>query len=51
LDRVNSHGKLIEKEWLLGMSFADALCYAITDFKLNHEIYITQFQKQSSNQA
>ena len=51
LDRVNDRGKLIKKEWLLEMGFADALCYAIEDLKLNHETYIIQFQKQSRDQA
>lgn len=44
LDRVNARGHLVEKEWLLGMSFSDALCYAIADFRSNYETYILQFE-------
>lgn len=46
LDRVNCRGNLVQKQWLLGMSFANALSYAINDFKQNHETYITQFKKK-----
>jgi hypothetical protein len=46
LDLVNSRGKLVQKQWLLGMSFAKALSYAINDFKQNHEAYISQFKKR-----
>jgi hypothetical protein len=48
LDRVNARGRLIEKEWLLGISFSDALCYAINDFRLNYETYISQFKNAST---
>ena len=47
LDRVNATGRLVEKEWLLGMSFSDALCYAISDFRSNYETYIFQFKNRS----
>jgi hypothetical protein len=47
LDRVDARGRLIEKEWLHGLSFADALCYAITDIKEHHEIYIWQFRQSA----
>lgn len=46
LDIVNSRGKLLQKQWLLGMSFANAFSYAINDFKQNHEVYISKFKKR-----
>jgi len=40
LDLVDDEGRLFEKKWLLGMSFAEALLYAIDDFKSGYERYI-----------
>jgi hypothetical protein len=45
LDLVNTHGKLLEKKWLLGMTLEEALRYAIDDFKANHESYVANFKK------
>jgi hypothetical protein len=50
-DRMNSRGRLVEKKWLLGMSFSEALCYAIKDMKSNHEIYINQYEKTADKKA
>lgn len=47
LDLVDRMGQLREKRWLLGMSLEEALEYAITDFKLNYERYIKDFQKNA----
>ena len=38
-DVLNASGRLVEKHWLLGLSFSEALNYAIHDFKKNHETY------------
>jgi hypothetical protein len=51
LDKVNKHGRLLQKEWLLGMSFSEALCYAISDFRTNYETYISEFKKASSSEG
>lgn len=37
LDIVDREGRLLEKKWLLGMSFDEGLRFAIVDFKSNHE--------------
>ncbi len=44
LDIVNSKGHLLEKDWLLGMSLAEALRFAIDDFRLNYASYIKNFR-------
>jgi hypothetical protein len=47
-DMLNASGRLIEKHWLLGFSFSEALNYAIQDFKKNHETYFSQFKKRAA---
>lgn len=42
LDILNARENLVEKRWLGGMSFEDALTFAIEDFKNNHEDYLHQ---------
>jgi hypothetical protein len=44
LDVVDTQGRLREKKWLLGMSLAEALRFAIDDFRLNYAIYIKNFR-------
>jgi len=44
LDLVDTRGRLLEKEWLLGMSLAEALRFAVNDFKLNYARYIKNFR-------
>jgi hypothetical protein len=44
LDLVDSHGRLLEKKWLLEMNLAEALRYAVQDFKLNHHSYVKNFK-------
>jgi hypothetical protein len=51
MDRVDRKGRLQEKEWLLGMGFSEALCYAIQDLKANYETYILQFEKASRGKS
>jgi len=45
LDIVDRRGRVVYKEWLLNMSFEQALQYAIVDFKNNHEKYIPKTGK------
>lgn len=44
LDLVDHQGRLLEKKWLLGMSLAEALRFAIDDFKFNYASYIKNFR-------
>jgi hypothetical protein len=44
LDVVDQQGHLLEKKWLLGMSLAEALRFAINDFRLNYASYIKNFR-------
>jgi len=44
LNIINSKGRLLEKDWLLGMSLAEALHFATDDFKSNHANYIKKFR-------
>ena len=44
LDVVDTQGRLREKKWLLGMSLAEALRFAIDDFKFNYANYIKNFR-------
>lgn len=44
LDVVDQQGRLLEKKWLLGMSLAEALRFAINDFRLNYASYIKNFR-------
>ena len=44
LDVVDAQGRLREKKWLLGMSLAEALRFAIDDFRLNYASYIKNFR-------
>ena len=41
---VDRQGRLLEKKWLLGMSLAEALRFAIDDFKFNYAKYIKNFR-------
>jgi len=43
LDIVNTRGQLLEKKWLLEMSIAEALRFAIEDFKQNYADYVKNF--------
>ena len=43
-DIVSPSGRLLQKDWLIDMSFAEAANYAIHDFKDNHEAYFRQFK-------
>ena len=45
-DTVNSKGMLLRKDWLIGMSFSDALDYAISNIKENYETYIQEFHRE-----
>ena len=42
-DLLSRTGRLVEKEWLLGMDFEEALEHAIRELKANHESYIAGF--------
>lgn len=44
LDVVDAQGRLREKKWLLGMGLAEALRFAIDDFRLNYASYIKNFR-------
>jgi hypothetical protein len=44
LDIVDSRGHLLEKKWLLEMSLAEALRFAIKDLKQNHAKYFKNFR-------
>lgn len=44
-DLMNRTGRLLEKEWLLGMNFEEALQHAIRDLRAHHESYIADFTK------
>lgn len=50
-DVLNASGRLIEKNWLLGLSFSEALNYAIHDFKKNHESYLSEFKKRKAKRS
>lgn len=39
LDLLTREGKVIEKRWIEGLSFGEALNLAIEDFKQDHENY------------
>lgn len=43
LDIVDANGRLVYKEWLLGMTIEEGLQYALREFKRNHENYIRGF--------
>jgi hypothetical protein len=44
-DLVNPSNRLIEKKWLIDLDFADALEYAVRDFKTNHARYLENWIK------
>jgi hypothetical protein len=43
-DLVSPKGRLLQKDWLVEMTFSDAANYAIDDFRVNYEAYIQQFE-------
>ena len=44
LDVVDTQGRLREKKWLLGMSLAEALRFAIDDLRSSYASYIKNFR-------
>jgi hypothetical protein len=44
LDIVDGKGRLLEKKWLLGMGLAEALLFAVEDFKNGYGAYIKDFR-------
>lgn len=46
-DLVDRTGRLLQKDWLTGMSFPAAATYAIQDFHKHHEIYVQRFTQST----
>ena len=44
LDLVDEKGRLLEKKWLLEMNLAEALRFAVEDFKDNFSSYVQSFK-------
>ena len=44
LDLVDDKGRLLEKKWLLEMNLAEALRFAVEDFKDNFSYYVQSFK-------
>lgn len=50
-DLVSAKGRLLQKDWLVEMTFSDAANHAIKDFKDNHEAYIQQFKARHHSRS